>query len=348
LAGLRVALLAALTWLPLAILVLAGGGSLIAFLQDIQAQVRLLVTLPLMILAELPVERRLSEAAERFVSEGLVDASGRPAFDRAVAENSRLRDGPAEFWLMFLILVSRYKLWHFPLSLGVRDWYAADSVLTAAGWWYVLVSIPLYQFILLRWVWRLAIWSRFLWSVSRLPLRLVAAHPDQAGGLGFLGTGVQSFSLLIFSQSALLSAVISPRLIAAGTFDVPVQRSVWVILLAGLAVVLVPLLFFTPRLVYARLAGRRAYSELSNRWIRDFNARWIGAGSGRELPSSSDLQGLASLGDEFDLVRRSRPVPFGVDTIGPLLLAAALPWLPAAVLAGQSLDILKGLLKTLL
>lgn len=35
--------------------------------------------------------------------------------------------------------------------------------------------------------WRLIIWSRFLFDISRLNLALVPTHADKAGGLDFLG-----------------------------------------------------------------------------------------------------------------------------------------------------------------
>ena len=48
------------------------------------------------------------------------------------------------------------------------------------------MSIPIFQFLTLRWLYRLLLWFLFLWRVSRLDLRLAPSHPDRAGGLGFL------------------------------------------------------------------------------------------------------------------------------------------------------------------
>ena len=46
-----------------------------------------------------------------------------------------------------------------------------------AGWWLGCVSITLFQFLLLRWYFRLFIWARFLWQVSRIELKIVPTHP---------------------------------------------------------------------------------------------------------------------------------------------------------------------------
>ena len=63
----------------------------------------------------------------------------------------------------------------------------AEGGLTAAGWWYALVSLPMFRFLLWRWLWRVFIWAALLWQTSKIQLRLLPTHPDQAGGLGTLG-----------------------------------------------------------------------------------------------------------------------------------------------------------------
>lgn len=65
--------------------------------------------------------------------------------------------------------------------------------LTYAGYWHAFVSIPIFQFILVRWYLRLFIWFQFLWRVSRLNLRLIATHPDRAAGIGFLAASPLPF-----------------------------------------------------------------------------------------------------------------------------------------------------------
>ena len=70
--------------------------------------------------------------------------------------------------------------------------------------WYGYVSLPLFQFLLMRWYFRLFIWTRFLWQVSRLDLSLVPTHPDRVGGLGFLANTVYAFPPLAVAHGALL------------------------------------------------------------------------------------------------------------------------------------------------
>ena len=79
----RVAVITLVAWLPLlALSLLAGqalGGVTIPFLKDVDAQVRLLVALPLLILAEKIVHERLRPAVTLFVENGIVRPEDRPS-----------------------------------------------------------------------------------------------------------------------------------------------------------------------------------------------------------------------------------------------------------------------------
>ncbi len=47
---------------------------------------------------------------------------------------------------------------------------------------------PLFLLLVLQSVARLCAWTRMLWGIARLDLRLVAPHADHFGGLGFVMT----------------------------------------------------------------------------------------------------------------------------------------------------------------
>ena len=89
-------------------------------------------------------------------------------------------------------------IWRTHTAVDVASWYGATAQGTwqpsLAGWWFGCVSLPLFQFILLRWYFRLFIWARFLWHVSRIELKLVPTHPDRCGGLGFLASVSAAFA----------------------------------------------------------------------------------------------------------------------------------------------------------
>ena len=108
----------------------------------------------------------------------------------------------------------------------------------------VNVTMPIFQFLLCRWYFRLCIWARFLWQVSRIRLDLLPAHPDRLGGLGYLSNTVYAFGLLLTAHGALLAAQLANRILYVGAAlpDFKVEIATLVAFL--LYVVVGPLLAF--------------------------------------------------------------------------------------------------------
>jgi hypothetical protein len=145
-----------------------------------------------------------------FSEKRIISNSDAPSFKAAIDSSLRLRNSIVfEVALLASVYTIGLWLWQSQLALGGATWYGArDGThfhVTLAGYWYVWVSIPIFQFLLLRWYFRLFIWFRFLWKISRLKLQLSAAHPDRAGGIGFLGGSSYAFGPLLFAQGTLLS-----------------------------------------------------------------------------------------------------------------------------------------------
>ena len=188
---------------------------------------------------------------------------------------------------------------------------------SAAGWWLGVVSLPLFQFLLLRWYFRLVVWARFLWQVSKIDLRLVPTHPDRAGGLGFLGAVAYAFSPLLLAQGAMLAGMMASKILHSGAtlpeFKVELVGLVVLLLFA----VLGPMLTFASKLAAAKRAGLRDYGSLAQRYVREFDVKWIrgGAPSGEPLVGTADIQSLADLGNSFEVVVGMRWVPFTGQTI---------------------------------
>ncbi|HET9692968.1 MAG TPA: hypothetical protein VFP48_01180, partial [Steroidobacteraceae bacterium] len=192
----RLLVITGLAWLPLLLLTAAGGtltgGVQVPFLTDVEVHARFLLALPLLVAAELVVHERLRLVAGTFRARGLIPPSADERLYGAVATVSRWRNSVAiEIGLIALVYVVGISiLWRDYLSLPTATWYASPgpdgSELTLAGAWYGYVSLPIFQFLLCRWYYRILLWAALLWHVSRIELQLVPTHPDRVGGLGFL------------------------------------------------------------------------------------------------------------------------------------------------------------------
>ncbi len=140
-----------------------------------------------------------------------------PEFDQAIASTVRLRNSIlAEIILLILVYTVGLWVWRDRFALSEPSWYSQTTgtpmQMTPAGHWYLLVSLPIFQFVLLRWYYRLFLWFWFLFRVSRLNLRLVPTHPDKTGGIGFLGGSIQAFSPLLIAQGAALAGLIANQI----------------------------------------------------------------------------------------------------------------------------------------
>ena len=353
----RVVVISLFAWLPLFILSILGGRAwgdavTVPFLVDLEVHVRLLLALPLLIVAELVVHQRMRPVARQFLERGLIPERSRARFDAAMASAVRLRNSVAAEVLLiaFVYLVGVLYIWP-RYALSVPTWYAMPTgsgrQLSAAGWWFVYVSLPLFQFILLRWYFRLFVWVRFLWQVTRCDLSLVPTHPDRAGGLGFLSGTVVAFAPVLLAHGVMLAGLIASQIFfqAAKLPDFKAELAVVVVFL--LLIVLGPLLLFMPHLALARRVGLREYGTLAQRYVREFDDKWLRgrAPADEPLVGSADVQSLADLGNSFELVRSMRPVPFTRDVVLQLAVITLLPVVPLLLTMVSLEELLKQLLK---
>jgi len=299
----RVIFIALLAWLPLLALAalegnLLGGGVAVPFLLDIEVHVRFLVAVPLLIVAELVVHRRMRPIAQAFLDRKTIPEDAMTRFDGAITSALRLRNSVlAEVLLIALVYgVGVLIVWRHYTALDTATWYGTPSdggtTLSLAGIWYGYVSLPIFQFLLIRWYFRLFIWTRFLWQVSRIELNLVPTHPDRLGGLGFLSGTVYAFAVIAVAHGAMVAGQLANRIFFLGAAlpDFKVEIGVMVAFL--LCVVFGPLLVFAPQLARAKRTGLREYGTLAQRYVREFDAKWLrgGAPADEPLVGSGDIQ----------------------------------------------------------
>jgi hypothetical protein len=353
----RIAVISLLCWLPLLVLsAMEGhaldGGVAVPFLLDLEVHVRFLVAIPLLIGAELIVHRRMRFVVKQFLERRLIPESAMTRFDAAIASVFRLRNSvPAEVLLFaFVYVVGILIIWRHYVALDAATWYATPSIagskLSLAGIWYGYLSLPIFQFLLCRWYFRLFIWARFLWQVSRIDLSLVPTHPDRVGGLSFLSDTVYAFIPLLIAHGALLAGLLGDRIYHLGAKLPDFMLEVFVLVFFLMCVVLGPLLVFAPQLAEAKWIGKREYGTLAERYVREFEAKWLrgGAPAAESLVGSGDIQSLADLSNSFEVVRTMRIVPFSKETILQLAAVTVAPAAPLVLTMMPVEELLKKLL----
>ena len=337
----RIVVLSLLAWLPLALFAgfegrLLPGTATVPFLLDVEVHVRYLLAVPLMVVAELVVHQRMRAVLQQFLGRKLVPEAVRAQFDAAVASVARLRNSVlAEILIIaFVYGVGMFVVWRNYVALDANTWYAttsaAGSRLSLAGMWYGYVSLPLFQFLLLRWYFRVFIWARFLWQVSRIELKLVPTHPDRVGGLGFLANTAYAFLPLALAHGAVLAGMLANRILHLGAKLPEFKAEIVLMLFFVQFLVFGPLFAFAAQLARAKRTGLGEYGSLAARYVREFDGKWLrgGAAPGEPLVGTADLQSLADLGNSFEVVKGMRLAPVTRDAILQLAAATLLPVVP--------------------
>jgi hypothetical protein len=330
-----------LCWLPLfAIAAIEGrllpGTATIPFLLDLEAHVRFLVALPLLIAAERIVHERMLPTLRQFQERDLIPQGSRSEFDAALASAVRLRNSVvAELLLIaFVYGVGVLIVWRTYVVLDANTWYATPasegSKLSFAGHWYGYVSLPLFQFLLVRWYFRLFVWARLLRRISRIPLNIYPTHPDQVGGLGFLASTAQALVPIALAHGTVLAGQLSGRILHLGAKLPDFKHEIGLTVLFMLSLLLGPLLVFSPQLARAKRTGGREYDALAQRYVREFDQKWVRGGALPDEPfvGSGDIQSLADLGNSLAVVRSMRVAPVTRNSVVTLGIATLVPFAP--------------------
>ena len=353
----RIILFSLLTWLPLLVLSALegkafGSGVGVPFLLDLEVHARFLVAVPLLVAAELVVHNRMRFLIAEFLERNLIPERALARFKTVIASELQLRNSVlAEVLLLgFVYIGGVLIIWRHYITLDAPTWYATPlaggSTLSFAGIWYGYISLPVFQFLLCRWYFQIFIWIRFLWQVSRIDLSLLPTHPDRVGGLGFLSETVYAFVPLLIAHGALLAGLLGNRIYHLGA-TLP-SFMIEILILVGflMCLVLGPFLVFSPQLARVKRIGRREYGSLAQRYVLEFDTKWLrgGAPADEPLVGSADIQSLADLNNSFEIVDTMHIVPFSKEAIFQLAIVTLAPLAPL-ILSMMSLEeILKKLI----
>jgi hypothetical protein len=349
-----------LAWAPLAVIAAIqstfdASHPTRSFFSDFAVHARYLIAVPVLILAEADCLPSLGAIARNFVSTGLIAREDMPRYERAESSTRRLLGSSvADIVTALLAYAVVGGVILYVDSSVFPDWYRGHRGgrvdLSVAGWWHTLVSLPLFLVLLFGWLWRLILWSRFLLLMSRLNLRLIASHPDRAGGLMFLSLSLRRFRLINFAIGSVVAGLMANRVIHHGFNPLGFRNFA-----IGLAVFIVmffagPLTVFVRRLRQTKRLGVLEYGALAQYLGARFEAEWLHSpiDSSREILKEPDFSTTTDLYAVVGNVHQMRDVPFTLrDLIAPVLFGLV-PFVPVALLAIPLRVLIDNLVKLLL
>jgi hypothetical protein len=358
--GRRALLFLALAWLPALLLAAMQGLAL-----NVQHERALLLDFSVyafglaivaFVLMEQTSDTRMAWLVSQFVAQGIVRESARAGF---VDVRLRMERRTGNAWVEGLILVLAYVVAYQWLAIGAAripggTWYSqpAGGLLqpTLAGWWTLLVALPLFWFLLGRWLWRFVTWGLMLRDIAGCDLRLVPTHPDRCGGIAFIGQYPKTYLMFVFALSSVVAAGVLKTVVYAGASLLSFKFALFGLVAFLVIAFVLPLLAFAPVLSALKKQGLSRYGALVSQHHLAFEAKWLGGGvakPGDEVLGSPDVSSLADLSAAYDLVKAMQVVPVTKASIFPLLLAATVP-LAAVALTRAPFKAIFGSIKGLL
>jgi hypothetical protein len=343
-----------LGWAPLVVLGLLERpliGHTEALLRDLSVHVRLLVAVPLLLVADLALAYQSANTLARLSNEGFVADDDRTRFARVIRRGERLRSATLPEVLILLVAlfdgIATLVGWLSPTG-AVRG--AAAAEVGAVRLWFALVAMPLFIFLLCRALWRWGVWVSTLVALARIRLRLVPGHPDRRGGISFLTLPSLAFHApFMFAVSSVLCASWGMQVATMGAHLKQFLFPLAAVAVVGELVAFAPLLAFTPRLFLASRSGLIEYGGLATDYVRRFRRRWITPAPRDELLGTSDIQSLNDIGCAYrETVENTVPLVFLPRDLLALLIVTLLPVLPLLLAVLPVEAVLGKLLKRLL
>jgi hypothetical protein len=352
----RIVALMGISWMPLLLLSLREGVAFghqvrIPFLYDMTMYGRLLVGLPLLLYAELWIDPAIRQGLSEFVDARLVPDQELPEFESILRRVQQMRDSwIAEVILLLLAFFPVFLFQHEWVPGVVTNWHTTAKGLSAAGWWYAVVSAPLMRYITYRWVFRYFLWPVLLWQISRLQLILMPTHPDRAAGLNFLAMTQKHFGILGCALGCSVAGRVGNMMLFEGaplaSFKNPLVGFVVLSVILGL----LPLALWIPHLKKVRKEGLLDYGRFAKTYTESFDGKWIHCAAIPSEPvlGTPDLQSLADLGNSFSFIERMKWAPISRKLVQQLAGWTVIPLVPIVILGTPTAQLVHAVMKLIM
>jgi hypothetical protein len=321
----------AIAWLPLVIAALARlalHDRPAPILFDISVHVRLLVAIPLLIQAEKLLDERCRGAMKQLYEGNFAPG---PAIDHILRRAERARDSRLAELVLFMIVlgVGIGGLAHVSGTTGLFAGVEDAGAMSFIRVWYLVVSLPIVQFLMARWLWHWAIWSYVVVRVSRLPLRTLATHPDHAGGLGFMSSPVNAFAGYVLAIAATIAGAWGTRILA-GQAKLQAFIPIFIVfVIAALVIACAPLFVYMGLMYRTRHREIASYNRLALEFTRAFHHCYVDhLQETNKLGDWPDYSKLVDMSGSYESLVKIRLVPIGPRAILALWAAAIAPMLP--------------------
>ncbi|WP_153493746.1 hypothetical protein [Sinorhizobium medicae] len=301
-----------------------------AYLADPGVWAKFFIGIGAFILAEQQVERGLRTRLSQFIrapiiAPGAVEEAGRQL---SVALRQRDSRGAELICLALAVFAAALSYFNFH-TVDVSSWAVEHrpegNRITAAGWWSICISLPLFVFLFLRGMWRHFVWANLLRRIAKMDLRLVATHPDGKGGLAFLAQYPNAYVFFVFGMSSAIAAAIAKNILQESLS----MTTFSMVMTAWLAIVVAffayPLSAFTPPLARLKENGLALLGAQATRYHRAAERKAVGRNI-FEDPTPEPADEIADPSKLFEATRKLKTVLVSRESVVPVAAAALIPF----------------------
>ena len=335
----RVAIAVGFAWVAPAILsALRGGATLLSFLTDYASMTRFLIIIPVLILAEAPLRGRLNLVVHHF-DRFLVRPEQASEFKADWTDCEKLRDSRLAQGLLILLTYGTAAFlgqYLNPQGNEFVPWWRGGGGFrgfSPAGTWTLFISYPILVYLGYLWLWRQLLWVRFLRTATRYNLRLIAAHPDNLGGLGLLEASLRGQLPFSFCMGVGLAGAVANRTFHEGHKLIAFRHLPLLLVGAVLLVCVAPYFLFTSTLMRMRRQGILRYGAFARAVGEQFERKWLHRADSLDedvltvpdFSTTTDLYGVVSN------INNIRVIPVGLVDLYALMVAALIPTIPVVI-----------------
>ena len=348
----QIVMVVSITWLPLAILaslqhVALGATQPRSFLKDVGIYARFFVALPILLATPTRCRETFQQIAQHFLSSGLVKEADRERFLAILTSTMRLRYLRIADWVGFVLAYAWSAAFVFPpavASVISATWRtvgpAGQRSLSLAECYFAMVSQPVLGFLVLHFLYRLSLWWRTLWMISRLDLQLKGSHPDGGGGLMFLGLSLGPCRWTAFALAASPAGGLANVVLATGVSVLSFKYAIAFIAVTIMVLFAGPLCFFHDQLRSTRMRAWLSYDCVAQRQLEQFEQKWIGDSKQNDLLTQSDFSSVIDFSSTVAGVHQMSRWPVQRRQLLALTAAALLPFVPVVMLEFSVKDLL--------
>jgi hypothetical protein len=330
----KIIFLIILTWLPLAILSAFQGLFLgdkvdVPFLLEPATHMKLLLAIPMFIISEKYVDRRILIIISQFLKNGMVNEINQNNFDQILQKFQRIaKNKKSEIVILIIVIVYgsfRLLFNNLEITTWIYPFESNEHKLSWAGYWLIFVSFPIFQFLILRWLWRWIIWIRLLRAISKSDILIYPPHPDKAGGLGFLGERPLVFGSITLVLGVVYASILVNRILFLDfTLD---QQIPFLVAFAIFSLILniLPLFFFSEPMRQSRLKHLHFYNTLGVDFIEVFKGKWLY--QTKNETTNPPFQGSA-LNQMYNNIYEMKTFPFDLKSMLSSVVLTILPLVP--------------------